>query len=77
MNIIQDNKAKEGGIDLTLYVLIPTKPLHQIEVEIYQSQPQAQTVPSQFLVPQLFQVFDIFLRQAFVLQVVQSSHIYG
>ena len=73
---IQDDQAKERRVDLTLYALIPTKPHHQKEVEIYQSQPQVQIVPSQFLVPQLFEVFDIFSHQAFVLQVVQSSHIY-
>lgn len=45
-------------------------------MEIYQSLPQAQIGFSQFLIPQSFEVFDIFSRRAFGRQVVQSSHIW-
>lgn len=69
------DQAKERRVELTLFALTPTKSPHQKEVEIYQSLPQVGTVPSQFLIPQLFQVFDVFSHQASWLQVVQSLHI--
>jgi hypothetical protein len=69
------NNQEKQSIDLTLYSSIPTKLHYQKEVEIYQSLPLAQIVLSQFLIPQLFAVFDVFSRRAFGQQVVQSSHI--
>lgn len=69
------SKGAQKSVNLTLYASIPTKPPHQKAVEIYQFPSQNEILLSQFLIPQPFEAFDFFWRQAFLQQVVRSSHI--